>query len=84
MLHLRGAVGDYVDVMFFRDDFGAVLAACQYRDTGKSFTEPVEGIKGKSIEPKFLARVDAGAGAVYPVVHTAKGYVWQGKPVTVK
>jgi len=75
---------DYVDAMWFRDEFGNVLAANQYRSTGKSYTEPVDGVKGKSIEPSFKARVDAGTGAVYPFIHTAKGFVWEGKAVVVK
>lgn len=73
-----------VDAMWFRDEFGNVLAANQYRSTGKSYTEPVDGVKGKSIEPSFKARVDAGTGAVYPFIHTAKGFVWEGKAVVVK
>ena len=75
---------DYVDVMFFRDSAGKVLAAQQYRSTGKSYTEPVDGIQGKAIEPKFLARVEAGTGDVFPCVHCASGAVWEGKPVKVK
>jgi len=76
--------GDFVDAMWFRDSTGKVLGAEQYRSTGKSFTEPVEGVKGKSIEPSFQARVDAGAGTIFPVIHSAKGSVWEGKPIVVK
>jgi len=76
--------GDYVDVMFFRDERGKVLAAQQYRDSGKSYSEPVEGIKGKRIEPKFSTRIESGTGDVFPVVHCASGAVWVGKPVNVK
>jgi len=75
---------DYVDAIWLRDELGNVLAATQYRSTGKSYTEPVDGVKGKAIEPSFKARVEAGTGAVYPFIHSAKGYVWKGKAVTVK
>ena len=78
------SAGDYVDAMFFRSQTGDVLAAEQFRATGKSYSEPVEGIKGKAVEPKFVARFDAGTGPVRPIIHTNKGYVWEGKAVVVK
>ena len=74
---------DYIDVMYFRDERGSILAAAEFRADGKGIKEQVEGIKTASVEPKFQARIDAGTGTVYPGVHSSKGYVWEGKPIVV-
>ena len=75
---------DYVDVMYFRDAKGSILAAGEFRADGKGIKEQVEGIKTASVEPKYQARIDAGSGDVYPCIHSSKGYVWEGAPIFVK
>jgi hypothetical protein len=76
--------GDYVDVMWFETSSGAILGAGKFRDNGKGFNEPVEGVKSAPVEPKFQFRVNAGTGGVVPCIHTSKGFVWRGKGIVVK
>ena len=75
---------DYVDVMWLRDSRGTVLAAGEFRANGKGIKEQASGVAEAPVEPKFVARADSGTGDVFPVVHTKKGYVWEGAPVFVK
>lgn len=76
---------DYIDAMWFVDSKGSVLGAGQFRADGKGVKEQVDGIKKAPVEPKFQARIDAGAGEVFPCVHSSKDYVWCGtKSVLVK
>jgi len=75
---------DYIDAMWFEDSKGTVLAAGEFRADGKGIKEQVSGIAAAPVEPKYQARIDAGTGDVFPVVHSNKGFVWKGKPVFVK
>lgn len=78
------STGDYINAMWFRDANGFVFDAASFKASGKSNKDPVDGVQGKPIEPKFFTRIDAGTGTVVPMVHSYKGYVWEGKPLFVK
>ena len=75
---------DYVDAMWFRSEKGEVLAAGEFRSDGKVVKEQVDGVKKAAVEPKFQARIDAGMGAVYPMIHSKMGFVYEGAPVVIK
>ena len=75
---------DYIDCMWVRDvRTGTVYEADFYYPNGQVKTKGRSGAPSDGsapVEPTFVARVPGGA-SIAPVVHSAKGYVWEGAPV---
>jgi len=60
---------------------GLIAAAGEFKPNGSPVKGAATASASKS-EPVFTARVKTGL-TVYPVVHSAAGYVWEGAPITL-
>lgn len=75
-----GSASDYVDLMWFADSSGEVLAAAAYKPNGKS-AKAAASADSTFIAPELKARFNKGA-TVVPYLN-AKSGIWQGEPFTI-